>query len=169
MIRLQFAAMRDPASEAIKLFSRGWPSHVDAVLPDGSLLGARDDLVGGQPRGVQIRPPGYCPFEKTLIIDLAATKECEEKFLAFGRAQIGKPYDTTAILAFPFERDWRDPDAWFCSEIWTRGLEISLWFPREVAVAANEVTPRDLLLMVSPWAQGAPANAAPAPGAAPGA
>ena len=59
MISLQFSALNDIASEAIKLFERSWCSHVDAILPDGTLLGARADIYGNVPAGVQIRPPGY--------------------------------------------------------------------------------------------------------------
>lgn len=32
-------------------------------------------------------------------------------------AQIGKPYDWTAIVGFALMRDWSEEDWWFCSEI----------------------------------------------------
>ena len=151
MITLQFAAMSDPGSEAIKLFSRGWPSHVDTVLRDG-LLGARSDALAGVPPGVQIRPPGYEAFERTLTVKLPSTPQIEAAFRAFLDAQIGKPYDKLAIAAFAVERDWREPGAWFCSELVAAALEASGWFPALLANPANEITPRDLLLAVSPWA-----------------
>jgi hypothetical protein len=52
MIRLQFVLGTGLSSQAIAWFSAGHFSHVDAVLPDNRLLGARSDVVGG-------KPPGY--------------------------------------------------------------------------------------------------------------
>lgn len=153
MIRLQFSAMDDPASEAIKLFERGWPSHVDALLDDGTLLGARSDSVGGKSPGVQIRPSWYAAFSHVEVVMLGATILQREAWLNFLLAQVGKPYDILAIVAFTMGRDWRQPDSWFCSELQAAALESCGWFPRPLANAANEITPRDLLLAVSPWAQ----------------
>lgn len=144
MITLQFVGDDDPASEAIKIFSRGWCSHVDAVLPDGTLLGARLD-------GVKIRAPGYATFARVERVSLAASAEQETAFLAFLHDQVGKPYDKFAICAFPFQRDWREPGAWFCSELQAAALEACGFFGRPLSVPANEVTPRDLLLVISPW------------------
>ncbi len=156
MITLQFVAMNDPASEAIRLFERGWPSHVDAVLP-GGLLGARSDTIGGKPPGVQLRALDYEAFDKRLLVHLPATPDIEARFLAFLQSQLGKPYDKLAIAAFAVGRDWRTPDAWFCSELVAAALEQSGWFPAPLSNAANEITPRDLLLAVSPWADKAAA------------
>ena len=149
---LQFSAMSDAGSEAIKIFERGWPSHVDLVLGDGTLLGARSDSVGGKPPGVQIRVANYQVFEKIERLSLRATAEQESGFLNFLEAQIGKPYDKLAIAAFAVERDWREDDAWFCSELAAAALESCGWFPKPLANTVNEITPRDLLLAVSPWA-----------------
>lgn len=150
---LQFSAMSDIGSRAIQLFERGWPSHVDIVLGDGRLLGARSDSVGGMPPGVQVRPANYETFEKVERVVLRATAEQETRFLNFLQAQIGKPYDSTAILAFPLRRDWREPDSWFCSELAAAALEACGWFPSELSSPSNEITPRDLLLMVSGFAE----------------
>jgi hypothetical protein len=152
MITLQFSTTPAWGSEAIRIFSRGWPSHVDIVMDDGTLIGARSDAVGGKPPGVQARPPNYEVWTRTEIIRLACTPAVDAAFHAFIVAQLGKPYDELAIVAFPIERDWRRPDTWICSELGAAGLENSLWFPQPLAGAVNEVTPRDLLLIVSPWA-----------------
>ena len=40
-ITLQFVTCSDPGSWAIRTFQRGWCSHVDSVMDDGRLLGAR--------------------------------------------------------------------------------------------------------------------------------
>ena len=58
-ITLQFVTSRDPESWAIRTFQRGWCSHVDSVMDDGRLLGARSD------GGVQIRPPNYEKFARS--------------------------------------------------------------------------------------------------------
>lgn len=143
--------MSDPGSLAIQIFERGWPSHVDVVLGDGTLLGARSDAIGGKPPGVQIRPPNYEPFARKQSVSLSATPAQETDFLNFLQAQIGKPYDHTAIVAFAFHRDWRELDSWFCSELAAAALEACGWFPKPLANTVNEITPRDLLLAVSPW------------------
>lgn len=149
MIRLQFVACNDPGSEAIRIFSRGWPSHVDAITPDNRLLGARMD------GGVMIRPADYEHFDRRQVVELDATPEQVDAFWHFMVAQLGKPYDKLAIAAFPVGRDWRTPDAWFCSELVAAALEACGWFRGPLANPANEITPRDLLLVVSPWAAAA--------------
>lgn len=152
MITFQFCAMSALSSDVIKIFERGWCSHCDAVMPDGSLLGARSDVVGGKPAGVQIRPPSYEVWTRIERVSLEATPEQEAAFYAFLREQIGKPYDSIAIAAFAIGRDWRSPNSWFCSELQAAALEASKWFPKPLSSVANEITPRDLLLVVSPWA-----------------
>jgi hypothetical protein len=144
-IVLQFASSDDPLSNAIKHFSRGWPSHVDAVLDSGELLGARLD------GGVAIRPADYEKFSRRLRVFLPCSPVQEQAFYAFVRDQLGKPYDVPAIAAFIFGRDWRSDGSWFCSELQARALEVSKWLPNPLANAAAEITPRDLLLVVSPW------------------
>lgn len=148
-IALQFASASDLGSEAIEWFSHGMWSHVDSLLPDGSLLGARDDEVGGAPAGVQIRPPGYKNFARALRVDLAADDAMTARYYDFVRAQIGKPYDQRGILAFVAGRDWRSPGAWFCSELVAAGLEACGFFAWPLAAPANRITPSDLVLLLS--------------------
>lgn len=155
MITAQFVQSDDIASKAIEIFERGWPSHVDIVWPDGRLLGARSDTitVGGEtiPPGVQFRPQNYEIWTRAERIDIDANDLVLTKFYNFLEAQVGKPYDKTAIAAFPFQRDWRELDSWFCSELFVAALEASTFFPQSLSNAANEITPRDALLLVSPW------------------
>ena len=151
MIKLQFSSAPDLGSRLIQFYERGWPSHVDAVREDGMLLGARSDVCAGVPAGVQLRPPGYKTFKRIEIIELPCSKQIEWRFWEFLNAQIGKPYDKKAIVAFAIQRDWRNPDQWFCSELIVSGLEESGFFPRRLLIPANEVTPRDNLILASPW------------------
>lgn len=148
-IILQFATETSLGSGLIRFYGHGWCSHVDAVLPDGRLLGARNDVLMGVPAGVQIRPPGYAPFTHTQRVTLMAPDPIVDDFYAFVQSQVGKPYDDLAILAFAVDRDWRNAGAWFCSELDGRGLEVAGYFPAPLATHANKLTPPDLLLACS--------------------
>ncbi|MHB8674545.1 MAG: hypothetical protein ACYDAK_12835 [Candidatus Limnocylindrales bacterium] len=149
-IALQFLHGGDAASRLIEWFSHGAGySHVDAVLPDGRLLGARSDNVGNAPPGVQIRDPGYVAGTPVLTLHLPADTPQETVFYDFLNAQIGKPYDALGILAFVGGRDWRAPDSWFCSELCAAALEACGYFPWPLASTTNKITPADLLLAIS--------------------
>jgi hypothetical protein len=148
-ITLQFSALDDVVSLAIRAFSHGPFSHVDAVLPNGSLLGARSDQLGSVPAGVQIRRPGYVEFSALRHVVLPTTPDCDLAFYDFLRTQIGKPYDHSAILGFALDRDWRQPDSWFCSELIAAALEKARYFSFCLAAPANKITPADLLLALS--------------------
>jgi len=126
-LKAQFVRASGISSDIIALAGGGDQhegfSHVDIVLPDGSLLGARDDAIGGQPPGVWIRPAGYSPWIRRVVIEIPCTPAQEAIALEFAHAQIGKPYDRTAILAFVAGRDWREEDSWFCCELELAMLE----------------------------------------------
>ena len=113
---------------------------MDAVLPSGYLLGARNDRVGGKPRGVQIRPPNYRTFAEKVRFKVPATKAQEGAFYDFLYKQLGKPYDRSAIWGFVSGRNWRQEDAWFCSELITRAGEIAGILPW-LYIASNKVNP----------------------------
>ena len=149
MIYLQFVAGTDIGAHLIEWFGHSVPySHVDTVLPDGRLLGARSDEVGGAPAGVQIRDPGYVGSNLVLRIDVASSDEQAKIYYDFVRSQIGKPYDGEAILAFVAGRNWQDPEAWFCSELVAAGLEYSsIVLP--LAAPTAKITPADLILILS--------------------
>jgi hypothetical protein len=144
-VRIQYSAQHDAGSLAIRYWSAGPFSHVDTVLPDGRLLGARSDVLKGIPSGFQIRPAGYAKFSRICIVELEMTGDQFFAFNQFEQQQIGKPYDGPGILGFVFPsfvhaRDWREPDSWFCSEEKQAGLEVCKWMP-EVHFPDNRVTP----------------------------
>ena len=147
-IKLQFVRENDLASRVIAWFSAGHFSHVDTVLDDGQLLGARDDSVGGKPPGVQIRPPGYAHFVVRVVMAVPVTAEQKAAYLAFLCDQVGKPYDTEAIWAFLFNRNWREADSWICSELAAAGAEHAEIVPR-LYLAANKITPVAFALAIS--------------------
>lgn len=149
MLSVQLVAGSGLSSEAIEWFE-GYPaySHVDIVLPDGSLLGAREDAIGGQPPGVRVRPPEYEKWEHRLLLTIGASQAEEDGFYGFARAQLGKPYDKLAILAFLVDRNWRDEDAWFCSELVAASLENATLI-RPLITPANKLTPGCLATVLS--------------------
>jgi hypothetical protein len=141
-IKLQFVTSRDPESWAIRTFQRGWCSHVDSVTDDGYLLGARSD------GGVQIRPPNYEKFSRVERVVISVPYYKEKAYYDFLKAQLGKPYDIKSIVAFAFNRDWREQDAWFCDELVAAGLEHAE-VVRKLAPCVNRLDVRDVYLLVS--------------------
>jgi hypothetical protein len=152
-IVLQFVTEDALTSALIRWFSAGDFSHVDAVLPDGSLLGSRFEAmtVNGQsiPGGVQIRPPGYAKFKRVLKVSIPVESEKVDIFYNWWKSQIGKPYDMTAIIGFFIGRNWRKANSWYCSEGIARGMEIAKVFSYELYTATNKLTPAALLLAIS--------------------
>lgn len=160
MIRIRFVTGDDPLSNAIRFGERdGWATHAEVEMPDGTLLGAH--LQGG----VEARPAGYdkdtmtrelfvdLPFGACIDISAGSSRQyeidrMEKSFYDFLRAQLGKPYDVTAIAGLAFNRDWRESDSWFCSELVTAGLEHCGYLPKLSAID-NHISPRDLLLVLS--------------------
>jgi hypothetical protein len=145
-IRLRFVTCKDAISAGIRAAEYGfWASHAEALMPDGTLLGAHYD------GGVQARGRDYDKgrYEKDLIVTIPASPAMVDGFHSFLRGQIGKPYDVEAIIAFVARRDWQRPDAWFCSELQAAALAACGWFSTALATEFNHITPRDLLLIVS--------------------
>jgi hypothetical protein len=145
MIRPRFVTSNDAVSAGIRAFEYGfWASHVEALMPDGTLLGAHYD------GGVQARPHDYDrgQFVRQLTVDLPVDQATSDRFHAFLRSQVGKPYDLEAIAGLVAQREWRNPNAWFCSELIIAGLEHCGWLPR-LATEISRITPRDALLIVS--------------------
>lgn len=148
VVRYQFVRADEFASNMIAYYSDGDFSHVDLVLDDGRLLGARMDSVGGAGPGVQIRTPDYVSWSKKVVIDVPCTAEQKIAALNFAMKQIGLPYDQEAILAFVAARDWRKPDSWFCSELGAAIGETGALWPALYS-PANKITPVGLALVCS--------------------
>ncbi len=142
-ITLQFVAGDGIGAELIEWFSAGDFSHVDIVMPDGTLLGARLD------GGVRIRPANYETWHKRAVVALDRGQSITDAFYSFAVSQIGKPYDKTAIIGFAAGRDWREDDSWFCSEYAGRSLEVSNAFAFPFFAPASKITPNGLLLALS--------------------
>ena len=146
MITLRFVAHTELFNWTCTIAQYGfWTTHVEAVMPDGRYLGAISD-------GVKARDPDYDSgsLKKEIFLEVKATADQEEIFYAFIESQIGKPYDTWAIMAYFWpSRDWQAFDSWYCSELLGTGLAECGILPKEMAVKFSRVTVRDLLLLIS--------------------
>jgi len=148
LVQIRFVTGRGFVSDLISRGEYGfWATHAEAVMPDASLLCAHID------GGVQARPHGYDAATTTRerIATIAMTPDQAQRFYAFLRAQLGKPYDMRVIeqiaaSAFLGERDWRQPDHWICSELQAGALEDCGFYPTPLATDVHHITPRDLLL-----------------------
>ena len=138
-IVLQFSTKAGVASAVLHWFDHSWCSHVDVVYDDEKfpLFGAM--LLGG----VTFRPNQG--FIKTLRVELPTTKTIKMEFDHFMVCQKGKPYDLNGIWSFAINRDWREDDTWYCSELIAAGLEKSgfLKYP----LYTDQITPQELLLI----------------------
>jgi hypothetical protein len=147
-VKLQFVLGNGLSSQAIAWFSSGTFSHVDAVLPDGTLLGARSDGCGGQQPGVRIRPPAYETWKRRVVMSYPVPPAAEAKLYKFLKEQLGKPYDKTAIWGFAAGRDWRDPKDWFCSELQAAAMEAAGIIPT-LYTPTSKITPATLATLFS--------------------
>src|ERR1700744_5639048 len=92
-IPLQFCEGSGLESAMIKWFGHGKFSHVDCVLPDGRLLGARSDVIQGIPAGVQIRPADYIHNEVLELVNIPCPDEDVPLFYEWLHKQVGKKYN----------------------------------------------------------------------------
>lgn len=146
MIRLRFVTARDLVSDAIR-FAEAFPfSHVEAVTPWGTYLGAHAS------GGVLDRPDDYDKgtFTAEKFVELTdLTPGADALFYQFLRGKIGTPYDYQAILGFVSRLDLHSTGEVICSALQAIALRSCRYFQFPLAVHAHEVSPRDLALMLS--------------------
>lgn len=158
-VEVQFVLGTGISSSAIAWFGGGAFSHVDAVMPDKTLIGARSDVIyplmpDGTtspkpiPPGVQRRPANYERWKTKVVASLVVPTDKANKFYDLNISQIGKAYDTTAIWGFVTGRDWRDPRDWFCSELQSWCFEGALILPK-LSTPINKINPSTLYFGLS--------------------
>lgn len=135
-------------SGVIRLMCHSPYSHCDVMVEDPvphGLLGASD------PGGVMVRSHDYQPFKAWRKATIKTDKA--DKVIELVKSQIGKPFDASAMhhVISEQQRDWKQPDAWFCSELICWALEEAGFFPYRLIVPKNRVTPADLLLLLNPY------------------
>lgn len=151
VLTAQFVGTRGFVSRMVEWKGAGRYSHVDLVMPNENLLGARSDRTGGKPSGVQVRPPNYEAFDPVTRIDINVFKNQEDRFWSFAMAQVGKPYDRLSILGFMINRDWMQTDSWICSELAMAAYASAGIFNHPLAVPNNKIDPSTAFAILSTW------------------
>lgn len=143
-IQLQFSTDSSLEAALIRAYCHSWCSHVDVLLPDKTFLGSTSD------GGVKIRPANYSNFTQTLVVNIPCTDDQTQKFNQFCWAQLGKPYDWTALFAMVSGgHTWDRGSAWYCSELITAGLQRAGIVKRKLALRSDRIDPGDLLFLLS--------------------
>lgn len=106
-------------------------NHVAFVMEDGGMLGALS-------QGVCIQ---YKDDDAIYTQDFVVN--VPQFDWVWLNAQIGKPYDWSAIYGMAFNRDWHSENSWFCSELVAAAFEQS-GYPLLRIGQENRVTPRDI-------------------------
>lgn len=147
-VRLQFVCESAWSSRAIAYFTQGSFSHVDAVEPNGWLLGARHDHVGGAEPGVHRRPQGYLKFSRRVMFEIPASDVQSARFYALLQDQIGASYDTAAIWGFVLGRDLHKAGRSICSALQAGALETAGIIGR-LYFKANKISPDALVTAIT--------------------
>jgi hypothetical protein len=145
VIKLRFVTSHDLVSDAIR-FAEAFPwSHVEAVTPAGTYLGAHAH------GGVLDRPADYDKgqFSAERFVEIAdVAPETVAAFYAFLGTKIGTPYDYAAIFGFVSRLDLHTTGEVICSALQTIALRSCRYFPFPLPIHAHEVSPRDLAMML---------------------
>jgi hypothetical protein len=147
-IQLRFVEGGGWDSKVIRYTTRCRWSHTEALSEDGQKTFGAQLRGGVKWRLLADKCYRQATAYQTVQIPVAA--EQYTRFWQFLTAQDGKPYDWRAILAFGMgNRDWRLPDAWFCSELDARGLELAgiVVLPKDIPVM--RIDPRDLWVLLA--------------------
>lgn len=142
MIRFDLFGGVGLSSRAIEWMGAGPFSHAATEWSSTQLLDARNDLLDGVPPGVRIRTLVSEMRQTRLLVrfSLPASVEQEARLRQFLHDQLNKPYDRPAILGFALGRNWREDDAWFCSELCAAACEAA-GLIRPIYSAYSKITP----------------------------
>lgn len=108
-MKLVFATDNEPLSKVIRAFTSCPWHHVAVLFDDEYVIEAR--FVG------VIKTPleEFKARGKYAIVDFPLKDE--QAALEFAEAQIGKKYDYTGLIGFPFQRNWQHYAKWYCTEL----------------------------------------------------
>jgi hypothetical protein len=139
-VDLHFVATHGLSSWAIARWGVAEPefSHVDILLPDGRLLGARDDYVGDIPPGVAIRPAKYRAWTRAKTVRFDCSPHDAYTALSWAYAERGKKYDQCAIFGFLLGKGWHTTGHFICSAL------ACLYLEKARVVAKPFVQPRTI-------------------------
>lgn len=122
-------------------------SHVEHITPDGVMtFGA--ELNGGV-IWRSVDNSCYRNLAAYEIWSIACEPYQSSAFFDFIAESTGKPYDWRAILRFALgDREWQDPDSWFCSE-WCAMSLVKAGLVKPPIIPASRITPRDFYWLLS--------------------
>lgn len=136
VIQIQIVTANDAISAAIRFSTRSWASHAEFFdTGTGLTLGAKQD-------GVKQRLMSQMHYSR---IERYTAPGIEQAF-AWAMKQIGKSYDFSAIFGIALNRNWRDQNKWFCSELIAAAFEQVSKPLLNPSADVWRITPRDLLL-----------------------
>ncbi|TCP13774.1 permuted papain-like amidase YaeF/Yiix C92 family enzyme [Crenobacter luteus] len=148
VVQLIFTATPGPISWLIRARAGGPFSHValvdgehvvEAVAGKGVVRRTLAEALAGVSRWALMTVPHASP----------------EEVLAAARSQLGRPYDWSGIAGVGVDRDWQEPDSWFCSELVAWAFE-QAGTPLVRADAVSRVTPQNLWVLPHPVTLTAP-------------
>jgi len=149
-IQLHFSLGADVSSRLIAWWGYGYGgySHVDAILSDGSLCGARSDHAGGQAPGVRVRKPFYEAWKKSAVLTIPATVHEHDVWETWQRDQCGDRYDSADILGLIIGKPLNEGAGhWICSADQITGLQVVQKIPALLPFAAQQTTPNTLFML----------------------
>jgi len=123
-----------------------WASHVEALMADETLLGARAGGIAAVPRDYD-----KGKWSKELYVDVPCSDEQAATFEAFLRSKVGLPYDLKAIgeMAIGFltgeAPDWPNAPSFICSALQTAAL-LTAGIIKGAPATVRLATPRDVLV-----------------------
>lgn len=141
-IRLQFVLGAGLSSRLIAWYGQGYGgwSHVDCVLANGLLVGARSDKIAGVPPGIQARAPGYEDWIRSVLIEIPGTESVYDSWERNVTDRIGDQYSQQSILNFITGRYKEDKGRWICSAFATEEL-VNVHVMDSPPIPASQVTP----------------------------
>lgn len=148
-IELQFVLGADWTSKLIAWYGNGYGgySHVDAVMPDGALAGARSDVVGNKPAGFQIRPAKYASWKRCTRVSIPCNADKRQRWLDLIEQKVGAAYDKADIVGLVIGRRLETNGAWICSAAQTDLLQAIALLPTPFPFIKQQITPNTLLAM----------------------
>jgi uncharacterized protein YycO len=139
-IYLRYSKQKTFTSKLVSWWTGGWPSHVEFVTGPGQYLGSDIDT------GVATVDDKYYsqfPLGKEEYYKIEVTESQYNLIFSFLKQQMGKKYDSWALVGNIFRRNWQVNEKWFCSELIASAFNYA--GKSIINYKTNRVTPLDLL------------------------